>query len=397
MADSIPQARRGSLKPWPYRPRLLPDELLTSYIHRLAAGMGHTPMFLLTLAMGTRQILYRQDLDSFAPPDLLGRMAFGTGLSEATLVTATLQEFEGTLFERFSPTGHNKWLLPTMASKPGHRQHGLQYCPACFDRHRPAYLRRAWRLAFMTVCPDHAIRLHDACPGCDAVLLPLKVPNLCFCWRCTADLRRAPVIPVRARFAAWQADLDASLVRGWGMLGGEPIRSNFLFAIIRQLAALLVNGKRADRLRSVIGDHFGVDLASFRKDGARQPLEQLRIADRHRIFDAVERLMLGWPAWFVYLCEEAGIYRSFAIKDMDELPFAYARIVDGFLDRSNYLPTYAEVEAAASWLRKTKGIASYQDLRVLCGESRAAIYANMDYQRQPSRRSVWHDRPHRPT
>ncbi len=62
------------------------------------------------------------------------------------------------------------------------------------------------------------------------------------------------------------------------------------------------------------------------------------------------------------------------------------------LDRSPYYPTDIEVEAAANWLRKTRGAASYRDLKEICGESRMAIYRYMDYLRVPSTPSPWRAR-----
>lgn len=71
-----------------------------------------------------------------------------------------------------------------------------------------------------------------------------------------------------------------------------------------------------------------------------------------------------------------------AIKDMAETPFALDQVLRTHLDGTRYKPTPEEVAAAARWLRRTKGYASYPDLKAPCGESRLALYTYMGYHRR---------------
>lgn len=173
------------------------------------------------------------------------------------------------------------------------------------------------------------------------------------------------------------------------MLAGEPIRAHIYFAIVRQIAALLVNGPRAPALRAVVADNLGGDDTPFEKITPRQPIEYLDVKERHRLFQMVYALVRSWPSNFVMACQEAGIHRSYAIKDMRDPPHVYEQMTRKYLDATPYYPSEREVAAAAAWLRRVKGYASYSDLCSLCGESRALVYQHMDYQRIPSRPSKW--------
>lgn len=193
----------------------------------------------------------------------------------------------------------------------------------------------------------------------------------------------------RQAHLAWQAELEAGLMRGWIPLGDEHLRSHIVFAVVRQIATLVVNGRCAPLLREAVARESGGDAAPYVKLSSRQPFEYLEVAERHRLFDMVERLITGWPHRFVHFCLEAGMHRSHAIKDMVDPPYAYEKVMRGYMDGTPYHASEAEVAAAAAWLRRTTGRATYKDLREICGESRAAIYKHMDYQRCQAVPSRW--------
>ena len=209
------------------------------------------------------------------------------------------------------------------------------------------------------------------------------------CFKCGGALCQASESVARHDHIAWQQTLETGLTRGWIPLADDHLYSHIVFAIVRQVAALLVNGRYAPVLRQVVSREWGGDPAAYSKPTARQPFEYMDVADRHRLFDMVERVMRGWPHRFVHACLEAGMHRSHAIKDMPNPPFAYELVMRAYLDATPYKASEPEVAAAAAWLRRTKGIATYRDLRAICGESRAAIYRHMDYQRRQAVPSRW--------
>ncbi len=369
---------------WPYRPRPLPDEILISYLIRIADGLGLTPRRFLSSVWGSGLPLFYQDLDSFAPDHVIAALCRGTGTDAAAIEATTLRDLDGWLTSGYELRGRKTWILPTSIAS-GHRlRHGLQFCPMCLAAQGGPYLRRTWRLAFATVCTIHGNGLLDACPACGSILHPHRAPSLRHCFRCATDLARVSAPAAATQAVAWQAGLEKGLLEGGARLGEGLVWSQAVFAIVRQIAALFVNGPRASALRETTARLHGGDPRPFAKPSKRQPIEYLEIDERGRLFDLVQRIMADWPVRFVSVCDEALLYRSHAIKDMPEVPFAFESLLKRHLDRTPYQASDGEVEAAAHWLRRTEGVATYDALKRLCGESRAAIYAHMDYLRQPS-------------
>lgn len=385
----LPRRRIEALAPWPYQPAPLPDELLSSFLCRLAVGMDLKPITFLNTVFGSRKNLLAQDLDNHAPERIIERVSAGTQRSGYELADCTLPSYVGTLLTTHNSRGRNPWLLPTTIDNNIRHRFGLQYCPACLAEDERPYYRKIWRLGFVTACTRHGKGLHDRCSRCKAPLHPHAAATAIHCFRCGHDLREAEQGWVRSAHIAWQAHLENALHSGWMNLGGELLRSHIGFAIVRQVGTLFVNGRRADAFRDAVARDWGGDPRPYEKPTARQPIEYLAVEERHRLFGLVERVMQGWPYRFVHSCGEVGIQRSHAIKDMRSPPFAYERVLRQHLDATPYYASEPEVAAAAHWLRQTKGKATYRDLKAICGESRAAIYRHMDYERKQSKPSKW--------
>jgi len=381
------KATRDAARSWCYRPPPLADETLSSWLIRVAQGMRLRPITFLNAVWGTGRSLVNQDLDNFAPELVVTRIVTATDISEDALRMMTLAEYEGRLFERFPPKGRKTWILPVRVVSNDRRRHGLQYCPACLRDDPVPYLRRTWRLAFATGCTCHGIALHDACPACGATVQPYRARAIELCYRCARPLADASHTPASAQALRLQRRCETALKRGWDELGEVPLYSHLSFMIIRQVAALLVNGPRAGALRQATSRAWSGDPAPFAKPTARQPIEYLGIEERARLFDLVGRLLDGFPFKLVHACLEARIGRFHATKDMDFPPSMWVATVRLYLDLEPYKASEAEVAAAAAWLRRTKGSARYRDLKALCGESRTAIYRHMDYERSQARPS----------
>ena len=338
---------------------------------------------------GSAKNLLAQDLDNFAPERIVERVALGTMQTPGEIAACTLRALTGALFTNHNPRGRNPWLLPVTIDNNVRHRTGLQYCPACLASDEKPYYRRRWRLAFVTSCTAHGCLLRDRCPHCHSPVHQHAAASAMHCYKCGSGLCEPSPSVARHDHIAWQRSLEAGLEQGWIDLGGEHLRAHVAFAIVRQVAALLVNGRHAPALRGSVARDWGGDPAPFAKPTARQPFEYLEVDERHRLFDMVERVMHGWPHRFVHSCLEAGMHRSHAIKDMPSPPFAYEKVMRAYLDATPYHASEPEVAAAAAWLRRTKGKATYRDLRAICGESRAAIYRHMDYERRQAVPSRW--------
>ena len=184
------QPSRASRSPerWPVAVAPEPDELLSSWLHRLALAHGLPPrVFAMALGLGGGAWSGRLDL---APPAaLLEHLALRTGFA-----ALSFRDFGARallpLRTKVSPRRKDRW-----------RATWLQACPCCLAEDQNPYFRRAWRLATTIFCSRHARRLIDRCPACEQALSPFDQAALApqhFCAQCGFDLRRAATPRIHA-------------------------------------------------------------------------------------------------------------------------------------------------------------------------------------------------------
>ena len=171
-----------------------PDELLSSWLHRLALAQGLPPRAF-GAALGLGGGAWSGRLDLAPPAALLDLLARRTGLAAAAIAELSFRDF-----------GAKALLLPmrtTVSPRRNERWRAtwLQACPSCLAEDQNPYFRRAWRLATTIFCPRHARRLIDRCPACQQALVPFDQAALAaqhFCAQCGFDLRRAATPRIHA-------------------------------------------------------------------------------------------------------------------------------------------------------------------------------------------------------
>jgi hypothetical protein len=185
---------------WPVVARPEPEELLSSWLHRLAFGNGVPPKaFGPALDLGSGAWSGRLDL---ALPEIVrDRLVRHTALTPGAVGGMTLAGF-----------GARTLVLPLRADlspgRRGRRQAAwLQFCPQCLAEDGQPYFRREWRLATTIACARHGSRLLDRCPACGQGLAPFNQASLRpqnDCAACGFDLAsaKAPRLGAGARRAA---------------------------------------------------------------------------------------------------------------------------------------------------------------------------------------------------
>jgi hypothetical protein len=209
----------------PNHPKLLPGEMLTSWLVRTAHANSMKIQRLLDLAVGRDVPTLQRDYDRFAPTSHLQRFSEMTGETLDRLEASTLRVFEGTFVDAVRLNGSSRWVLAQGVYHRKRTKHGLQYCPLCIKLDPTPYFRTVWRCAFYIECSDHHVQMEDACPECDAPIIPFRVElgkrrstlstvAVC-CHSCGFDLRQT--LPKRIAFPTWQlaVDLRSLLIFHW--------------------------------------------------------------------------------------------------------------------------------------------------------------------------------------
>jgi hypothetical protein len=114
--------------------------------------------------------IWSRDTDRHPPSALLEILTTNTHQSERALQTMTLSYYEGLLFETLPMHGDTAWLLPAGIYHRTRRRAGMQFCPLCLQSDSEPYYRRAWRLAFCTVCKEHHCLMLQHCPYCESTV-----------------------------------------------------------------------------------------------------------------------------------------------------------------------------------------------------------------------------------
>lgn len=215
---------------WPIRPLLLPNELLSSWIARLAIANGLSPASLhenLDHLAGPTKGQGWTIAPSIALAEYVAHRAdqpVEAILRAALVVPARLisrDDFMGRLAMAYPKIVlRPNRVAPTISPELTREQAHLLYCPLCLQEDDEPYIRRAWRSRLVTGCECHGVRLLHACPRCGKHVGPhlsRKLDCICACIHCGADLRDAEAVALTEREAADSADtliyLDAFLGR----------------------------------------------------------------------------------------------------------------------------------------------------------------------------------------
>lgn len=350
---------------WPIHIKPLPDELLSSWLIRLAHGHGLKLQTFCALVFGRDKPIWNRDIDKFAPDWLIAKLSECTATAMQTVLSTTLKSYAGILYEHHQPNGNTKWLLPLGVYHRVHNDFGLQYCPQCLTENAEAYYRKHWRLAFYTECEQHQVLMHDRCPNCFAPVCfhraemgtrSLINGSIVHCYSCGYDLRYAPNL--RSPCQDWRTStayrsLLLSHLLGWSFIeSNEFPYAHHLFEVLRHLCRLMVSNRKGRRLWPHVAGEIGLDVSAIRPSENNTTFEQYSVIERHILFCGAVWLLLDWPTRFVSVCKEIQLSSAHVLVDFPEPPYWFASVINDKLYQGHYSPTDQEFLEAAKWLSR---------------------------------------------
>jgi hypothetical protein len=344
---------------WPYHTKPREDELLSSWLVRLAAGNGLKLHTFSSMAWPGVS-LWNRDVDNLAPEIVINLLSIRTGTARDIIRETTIAGLTGRLFEDHHPNGLTAWVLPVGVYHRTRHCFGTQCCPVCLRE--SAHYRRRWRLAFSTVCTKHRVELFDRCPGCKTPIVfhrnDLGDRNAydaalpVHCHECGMDwsAQSAPRIAPNATILRFQRELEAVLDEGTGMIGGEKIFSLLYFAGLRMLTMLLSSGWAARLLRAELSQRIGIEPFQPKWRGNLRMFEHLSVSHRRCTLALASRLLEDWPNEFEHVAKRVGLTSSYLLK-REDVPYWYWRVVRDRFYRPAYVPNVDEIKAVATYLR----------------------------------------------
>jgi hypothetical protein len=172
---------------WPVIVTPQADELLSSWLHRLAFANGIAPRPFARV-LGLHAGMWSASLDLKLPADVENLLRAHTGISSHRLSTMMLTR-----------SSLKPLLLPLRSSGRRDGSTWLQFCSRCLAEDAQPYFRRRWRLATQVSCATHRCGLRDRCPSCHSRVEAFNQTELVpqhYCVRCGFDLRRASKVPM---------------------------------------------------------------------------------------------------------------------------------------------------------------------------------------------------------
>ncbi len=345
---------------WPIHLKPKDDELLSSWLVRLARIYGiKTHSYCSSIWPGKN--IWTRDIDRLADIEILTTLSEKTATPYKRVYETTLRSYEGRLWETYNPIGNNAWLMPIGIYHREHRLWGLQYCPRCLIEDEDPYFRRAWRLAFVTVCADHNFMLRDKCPECNAPLNfyrnQYECNSITYCSECGYDLRRAT--PLKAEGVRQQVkhqkNVMAVLKRGWiNIPGFGTVHSLLFFRVYHQLTRLMATGRRKEVIQAAMSKLISLPKLSRRFWGGLKYVDNMFVEDRYCCIAMANWLLDKWPDRFITFCRENGILSSDLLRDMKNAPWWYFKTVYNYLYRPDYSPSDEEIKQAIIYLKTNK-------------------------------------------
>lgn len=325
---------------WPVRYRPLPDELLSSWLVRLAHGHAVKVQTFCHVLFGQRRQVWNRDIDRLGPAWILDVLQQQTFTPPKDAMGTTLRVFEGILFPVTKESGNLTWVAPLQIYHRVRQGTGMQFCPACLAKGPVAYFRKTWRLAIKTMCVEHRCMLHDRCPACGVAVsffrMDMGRPELpdfeamALCWKCGFDLAHAPRRPIPPSDPEARIWLDNLVIQLDAASERRPhaIAEGHI-SVLRQLMHLLLSARAHVHARRHLLARLDMDDPVGELTG-RLAIESLPTDVRHSLLVLGSWVMCRPRGRLTELWRAEALRYNHFLREFSDPPAWYLDIVTAF-------------------------------------------------------------------
>lgn len=364
IAVSKVRQREFSKDLWPVHLKPKDDELLSSWLARLAISHGLAPQDIFSFF----PFKYLPDDSDFITDEKFFKILSGnTGVSIATAKATTLKAYEWQIYQEYLPywKGTPWLLLKYYGNVNRNESFNLQFCPYCLAEDDSPYFRRIWRLAFVVICNKHNTLLLDRCMKCGKYLDLFKTGGqrirnysenlMVSCQSCNSDLRymttNSPHGPILQEELEFQESLIRAINQGWVEVPRRGyIYSHLYFEGLHKLLEFSV------LLHDKACEHYKLPAFTVSFPKRTQRLEFLSTNDRRGLLRIAGRFLDDWPWGFINFWKVNNLpgihYIYFDYNEQKELPFWFLSVFQDYLTEFKYIPSEEELLAELKYTDK---------------------------------------------
>ena len=369
---------------WLIRPQPFSDELMSSWLVRIA---WHNVMKLEGMTSrlwGSRSQIWTRDIDRISDPKIYKLVAELSNTNYERAYETTLASYQGHLFEHLCVKGPPPWIMPLGGRMRKRFQYGLQCCPICLSEDEEPYYRRRWRLAFITTCLKHSAILIDRCDCCGSSISfhqsdfgkridPFEL-RMTFCSRCGRDyrdIRPTPILscPLGEFVLSFQKIVESALNSGWVELTNNlTIFSLLFFEGLRHLTRVIISTGYCSKFKKEIVRALRIRYSPTIFEHGRY-CERIALESRFEYCGLLGWLLIDWPNNFIRCAKTARLSSSYFDLYRGTMPYWITMPIRWHLNRTWYHPNRDEISAVIDYLNKNGITISVNEISKQLGRS----------------------------
>jgi len=352
-------------------PKILPNELLSSWLSRTAFAHGRTlSLFTTTYIKNEGANLSRIDLDFRYDEQLFNLLSNKSQLSTSDILKMSIRSEEGYLFSC------NECLYPPKQIRKllDKRTHfGLMFCPLCLQTDKVPYFRKQWRYLFYNACPKHQVYLVDRCGKCfERVRFHKMALNdaIIYCHNCGRDIRESqPKKLHQTHLYALEAIkwFESGLTNGYFTLRGIQVHSLWIFQTYT-IFYTLIKSIKEPKLRGfpLLKEYIELQMKLQRYNSKKASL----IYENFLLTAMVYYLFQNFPQNLHHFIKDNNLtYRAFT-HGFNNVPFWYLKIIEELVPVQNKTGrdiSKSEVLGAINYLKKRNQKVTQQSVAHVVG------------------------------